>query len=106
MGKKLSFDYSPGMLAMHQKLLDHALKSASDVFKTASNRVIEKTAEGTGNSNDNKVANRITKVSKNSKQNNSETVTNYNGKEIPKERFISPDEKKEIINNLGTNIIV
>ena len=38
---------------------------------------------------------KITKVSKNSLQNNSETVTNENDKEIPKEipkeRYISPE---------------
>ena len=38
------------------------------MFKTASNRVIQKTAKGTGNFIDNEVANRITEVSKNSKQ--------------------------------------
>ena len=32
----------------------------------------------------------ITKVSKNSQQNNSETVTNENDEEIPKERCIFP----------------
>ena len=34
---------------------------------------------------------RITQVSKNLPQNNSETVTNENSKEIPKERYISPN---------------
>ena len=37
---------------------------------------------------------RITKVSKMSQQNNSETVINENGKEIRKGRHISPEEKK------------
>ena len=36
---------------------------------------------------------KITRVSKNSKQNNSETVTNENDKEIPKERYISSEER-------------
>ena len=48
----------------------------------------------------NKIANRITKVSKNSQQNNSETVTNENDKEIPKERYISPEKRQEIIDAL------
>ena len=48
----------------------------------------------------NKIANRITKVSKNSQQNNSETVTNENDKEIPKERYISPEERQKIIDDL------
>ena len=40
------------------------------------------------------------KVSKNSQQNNSETVTNEHNKEIPKERYISPEKIQEIIDNL------
>ena len=43
---------------------------------------------------------RITKVSKNSQQNNSETVTNEHDKEIPKEKYISPVESQEIIDKL------
>ena len=49
---------------------------------------------------------KITKVSKNSLQNNSETVTNENGKEIPKVRFISPEKRQKIIDNLRPIIIV
>ena len=33
------------------------------------------------------------KVSKISQQNNLETITNLNDKEIPKERYISPEER-------------
>ena len=36
---------------------------------------------------------KITKISKNSQQNNSETVTNENDKEIPKERYIYLQKK-------------
>ena len=43
---------------------------------------------------------RITKVSKISQQNNSETVINDNEKEIPKERYISLEEKQKIIDDL------
>ena len=46
----------------------------------------------------------MTKVSKESQQNHSETVTNKNNKEIPKEilkeRYISPEERQKIIDNL------
>ena len=48
----------------------------------------------------NKNANKITKASKNSKQSNSETFTNEHDKEIPKERYISPEERQEIIDEL------
>ena len=40
------------------------------------------------------------KISKNSQQNNSETATNEHDKEIPKERYISPEERQEIIDEL------
>ena len=49
---------------------------------------------------------KITKVLKNSQQNNSEGVTNQNDKEIPKERYISPEERQKILDDLGFNIIV
>ena len=53
---------------------------------------------------------KITKNLKNSKQNNSETVPNETDKEIPKdipkERYISPEERQKIIDNLIFNIIV
>ena len=47
-----------------RQLLDHAKKSAVDAFKTASKRAIERIAEATGDLIDNKIANRITQVSK------------------------------------------
>ena len=47
-----------------QKLLDHARKSAADALKDASNRVIQKAVEATGDLIGNKIADRITKVSK------------------------------------------
>ena len=46
--QNLSGKYSPGMLAVYQKLLDHAKQSATDAFKTTSKRVIQKTVEATG----------------------------------------------------------
>ena len=42
----------------------------------------------------NKIANEITKVSKNSQQNNLEVVANEYDKEIPKERYISPEKRQ------------
>ena len=49
---------------------------------------------------------KIEKISKNSQQNNSVTVTNENNKEIAKERYISPEERQKIIDNLRSIIIV
>ena len=91
--KNLSGKYS-------QKLLDHAKQSATNVLKTSSRRVIHTTAEATGDLIGNKIVDRITKVSKNSQQNNSDKVTNEHGKEIPKERYISPEERQKIIEDL------
>ena len=48
----------------------------------------------------NKIADRIAKVSKILQQNYSETVTNEHDKEIPKERYISPEERQKIIDDL------
>ena len=45
----------------------------------------------------NRIANKITKFPK-----NLETVTNQNDKEIPKERYVSP-EKKKIIDDVIIN---
>ena len=59
----------------------------------SSKRVIQKTAEATGDLIGNKIANRITKVSKSLPQNNSETITNGHDKEIPKERYIYLQKK-------------
>ena len=85
-GKNVSGKYG-------QKLLDHAKKSATDALKTYSKRVIQKTAEATGDLIGDKIANKITGVSKNLQQNKSETVTNEHDKEIPKERYVSPEER-------------
>ena len=41
----------------------------------------------------NKIANETTKGSKNLQQSNSESVSNEHGKEMPKERYISPEER-------------
>ena len=49
---------------------------------------------------------KITKVPKKLQQNNLEKVTNENDKEIPKERYISPEERQKIIDNLRSIIVV
>ena len=69
------------MLATHQKLLDHAKQSATGSFKTASKEQFKEQKQQVICGN--KIANIITKVSKNSGQNNSDLVTKENN-EIPK----------------------
>ena len=56
-----------------QKLIDHAKLSATDVLKTSSKRFIQKTAEATGDLIANKIAGKITRVSKTSPQKNLKT---------------------------------
>ena len=48
----------------------------------------------------NKIAYRIAKVSKSFKQNNSETTTNEHDKETPKERYIFPEKRQKITDDL------
>ena len=83
-----------------QKLLDHTKKSVTGAFKISSKRVIQKLAEATGDLTGNKIADKITKLSKTSQWNNSETVTNEHDQEIPKERNISPEARQKIIDDL------
>ena len=91
MGKSLSNKYG-------QKLLDCAKKSTADAIKTASKRAIQKTAEATGDLIGNKIADKITSVSKkpsNNKNNNEDVELTTH-----KKRYISPEERQQIINEL------
>ena len=62
--------------------------------------LIQKTAKANDDLTGNKIGDRITKVSQNSQQNNSEPVSNENDKELPKERYISLEEKQNVIDDL------
>ena len=98
LAKNLSNKYS-------QKLIDTAEKSTTDAWKTASKRAIEKTAKATGELIGNKIADKITSISKkpvkelhNNNNNNNETedielTTN-------KKRYISPKERQQIIDEI------
>ena len=66
---------------------------------------MQKASQATADLISNKTANRITKASRTSPQNNSETFTNEAenielDKEIPKERYISPEQRQKIIDDL------
>ena len=73
----------------------------------------QKTAEETGDLIGDKIADtvaksyegKITKASRSSQQKNSETILNEHDKEIVIERYISPEERMNIINDLTFNII-
>ena len=83
-----------------QKLLDSAKTDVINVIKTASKRAIQKTAEATGYLIGNKIADKITSVSKKKPakelHNNDETEEDV---EITthKKRYISPEERQQII---------
>ena len=65
-----------------QKLVDSAKKSATDAFKIASERAIQKTAEATGDLVGNTIADKITSYSKKPAN---EPYSNHVSNEIPKE---------------------
>ena len=79
-----------------QKLVDSAKKSATDAFKIAGKRAIEKTAEATGDLIGKKIANKITSYSKKTA---SEPHSNWQSN-TKKERYISPQERQKIIDEL------
>ena len=88
-----------------QKLIDTAKKSATDAIKTASKRAIQKTAEATGDMIGNRIADKITSVSKkksNNEYNNSDDDDDDNDVELTthKKNYISPEKKKQIIKEL------
>ena len=59
------------MVITTQNFLIMLKKSATDALKTSSKRVIQKAVEATGDLCGHKIANKITKLSKNSQQENS-----------------------------------
>ena len=88
--KNLSNRYS-------QKLIDSAEKSTTDAIETASKREIQKTAEATGDLIGYKIADNITSASiKTAKElpNDETEITTH------KKRYISPEERQQIINEL------
>ena len=84
-----------------QKLLDTAKKSTANVIKITSKRVIQKTAETTDDLIGNKIADKITNISKNSARELQSQNNEANDEiEILKERYISPENRKQIIDEL------
>ena len=79
-----------------KKLVDTAKKSATDAIKTASKRAIQKTAEAAGDLIGNKIADKITSISKKKSDNNDDDVELT----TPEKRYISPEERQQIIDEL------
>ena len=82
-----------------KKLVDTAKKSATDAIKTASKRAIQKTAEATGDLVCNKIADKITSVSKKSTK-KSPTIDKDAELTTPQKRYISPEKRQQIIDEL------
>ena len=78
-----------------KKLVDKAKKSATDAIKTDSKRAIQKTAEATGDLVVNKIADKITSVSKKSTK-KLPTVDEDIELSTHKKKYISPEERKII----------
>ena len=72
-GKNISSKYS-------KKLVDSAKKSETDTIKTVSKRAIQKTAKATGDLIGNKIADKITSVSK--KLHSRKSPTEFHSKEL------------------------
>ena len=88
MGRNIDKNISKNLRSKHsQKLLDHTKQLATDALKTASERSISKAAEATDDLIGNKIADKITRISKTWLHNNSEA----NEEEILRERYISQD---------------
>ena len=60
---------------------------------------MKKIAESTCDFIGHKITGRITKVSKTLPQNNSKRITNKHNREIPKERFVSPEERQGLVDS-------
>ena len=78
-----------------QKLLDNEKKLTTDAIKTTSKRAIQETAEATGDLIGNKITDKITSVSEKSKK----TQINEANDES-EERYISPEKRQQIIDEL------
>ena len=93
MGRNLSNKYG-------QKLVDTPKKSVTDALKIASKRAVQKTAEATGDLVGNKIADKITSISKKSTDRSTELNSNESNNKIPKERYIFPQERQKIIDEV------
>ena len=82
-----------------KKLVDTAKKSATDTTKTASKRAVQKFAEATGDLIGNKIGDKITSISKKSTKklpaiDEDVELTTHD------KRYISPEERQQIIDEL------
>ena len=90
MGKSLSNKYG-------RKLLASAKKSTTDAIKTTSKRAIQKKAEAIGDLIGNKIADKITSVSKKSNNNNNDNNNNNNNNDKSDAKFAITETKLYVL---------
>ena len=90
------------MVNIVRNLIDHGKQSAADVIKNISKRAIQKTAEATCDLIGNKIADKITRVSKTSPKNNSET----NEEETLRKKIISPELSQKVTDGVRIKKII
>ena len=98
-GKKL-FDKSMDVSKKYgkkygNKLLDNSISAGKYFAKIAGNKVLTKSAEATGNMIGNKIADRITRSSRNKAQKEDDRIM-----EETQELIIPPEKREQIIRNL------
>ena len=87
-GKKMSNKYG-------RKILDRSMDARKDFAKIAGKKVLTKCAEATGDLIGNKIADRITKSTRNKAQKEDDTLM-----EETKELIIPPEKREQIIRDL------
>ena len=95
MSRNIGKNISKNLSSIHsQKHFNHAKQSTTDALKTISKRAIQKTPEATSDLIENKIADKITRVSKAFSQNNSEKILNMIEKYIEKDKYIQNIDRK------------
>ena len=78
-----------------KKILDNSLSAGKDFAKTAGKKVLTKSAEATGDLIGNKIADRITKSSRNKDKKEDDRIM-----EETQELIIPPEKREQIIKDL------
>ena len=78
-----------------KKIMDSLKKTGIDAAKTASKRVVQKTAEATGDLTGNKIADKVTSVGKSKEKINK-----------PEEIYIPPEKRQKIVDDLKLFLII
>ena len=98
-GKKIfdkSLDVGKSMKKKYgKKILDNSLSAGKDFAKIAGKKVLTKSAEATGDLIGNKIADRITKISRNKEQKEDDRIM-----EETQEIIIPPEKREQIIRDL------